>query len=270
MRIQNINNNVQNRNVSCKSISRTVYREVVPPELADHLYGKVKYKNTSWMFRPTPWACKNIYKYFSFVFKNVNKVNVYNYGCSLGYEAYSYILWLLSGGKKNPEKFLPIIAKDYDEFIINETKNNKLFMTEREVLDIEDVVGANRMYKFFELSAFDTYDTIDGKKYGAFATPRKELTENVQFSLADIRDDYKNIVPENSIVIATNFWPYLENEERYELAENLYKQLDKGSYIRIDDFDNNCYYLRNNKSTATILEEAGFKRTIYSGHILKR
>ena len=270
MRIQNITNNMPNCNISYRGVTRTVYKEIVPPDMKDHLYGNVKHKNTSWMFRPTLRQCKEIYNYFSHAFKDVNNVNVYNYGCSLGYEAYSYVLWLLSGKKKNPEKFLPIIAKDYDEFIINEARKNNIFINEAEFIDIECVVGEDNIHKFFELTENGMCNTIDGKKEGRFAKPTAKLTENVQFAVADIREDYKNIEPENSIVIATNFWPYLEREDRYELAENLYKQLDKGSCVRVANFDNNRYYLRDNKSAATILADVGFKRTAQYGSILKR
>lgn len=270
MNIQYINNNIQkNYTLTHKGVSRTVYKQVVPPDLATHKYGNIKHKNTSWMFRPELWNCIKIYKYFSRAFNDATKVNVYNYGCSLGYEAYSFVLWLLSGKKKNPEKFLPIIAKDYDEFIINEAKKNNLFMNIVELGDIETVAGYDNIHNFFELSDFGTYNTIDGIQNGRYAKPKTKLTDNVQFYVADIREDYKNIEPENSIVIATNFWPYLEREERYELANNLYKQLDKGSYVNIADFDNNQYYLRDNKSTAEILHDAGFKQTS-SRKILKK
>ena len=112
MRICEVKYNCFNsKNVGFNGIDRSVLQKnaILP------FIKTVKHKNTSWMFRPGAEYCKKLYYYFSKAFKNKKKVNVYNYGCSLGYEAYSFIIGMRYIDNKNFAKFMPIIAKDYDE-----------------------------------------------------------------------------------------------------------------------------------------------------------
>ena len=247
MRVLNIN-----RDNSYKpphmGINRVVYKSDIICPGKEHL--SIKHKNTSWMYRPNAWICERIYKCFSQAFRNVNKVNVYSYGCSLGYEAYSYVLWLLSGKKKNPEKFLPIMAKDYDADIINSAVNSPILIDDNEMCDIKAVVGENNINKFFQLGKYSDYVLFNELYSGTLAYPTGKLKDNVQFSVADIREDYKNIEPENSIVMASNLWPY-------------FKKVDKGSYVTIGTFDNSIRWL-DDKAVSQVLVDAGFKRTAIS------
>ena len=266
MQITRITNNDYKPN--CKGISRVVYKPNVTPIAFEKI--AVKHKNTSWMYRPKISVCMRTYNYFSHAFNGVDKVNVYNYGCSLGYEAYSYIIWLLSGKKKNPDKFLPIIAKDYDEDIIKAAKNFQLLLDEDEMSKIKMVAGKKKYRDFLEPGMYSKYLILGENHRGMLTNLTEKLTDNVQFSVADIRKDYKNIEPEKSIVMASNFWPYMEKEDRYELAENLYKQLDKGSCVKIDEFDNSINWLDDKITTTQLLVKVGFKRTAINDFVLKK
>ena len=53
-------------------------------------------------------------------------MNIYDYACSSGHEAYSIVMQFISKlGVQKAEKFFPVIAKDYDEFVINMAKTGK-------------------------------------------------------------------------------------------------------------------------------------------------
>ena len=258
MRIQNISTNNSNYyKPSFTEINRQVWTKSY----------NVKHRNTSYFFRPSLEKCKEFYAYLSKVFRNVDKVNVYSYGCSIGYEAYSFIMGMFCSGKeKNPEKFMPVMAKDYDKKIIEYAKENILPLSNYEIhklrqlysfdLDrLKDVIDTNFYikYKTRELYAFEL-----STNPSTYVKPTDKLTNNVNFSVADIRKDYENIEPENSVVMACNFWPYMRPKDRRQLAENLYNHLGKNSYVKIDDFDNDALF---NKSTASLLLGVGFKPT---------
>ncbi len=258
MRIQNISTNNSNyHHPSFTEINRQVWTKSY----------KVKHRNTSYLLRPSLEECKNFYAYLSKAFRNIDKVNVYNYGCSIGYEAYSFIMGMFySGKKKNPEKFMPIIAKDYDKKIIEYAKENILPLNSYEIYKLKQLYCFD-IDKIKDVINIDVYTDRETKNRYAFelstnpcmyVKPTDKLTDNVNFSVADIRKDYKNIEPKNSVVMACNFWPYMRPKDRNELAENLYHHLGKNSFVKIDDFDNDALF---NKSTANLLLEVGFKTT---------
>ena len=62
-------------------------------------------------------------------FKNTKKVNVYSFGCSDGSEPYTFIMRMLNSFEKKPEKFFPIIARDFDSEAIQRAKRNNYFLT---------------------------------------------------------------------------------------------------------------------------------------------
>ena len=74
------------------------------------------------------------------------------------------------------------------------------------------------------------------KKYQTSYVPAKSLTERIEFSKRDIFKDYKNINPENSIVLVRNLWPYLE-ERIPKLISKLAEQMGKNSTLVIGGFD---------------------------------
>ena len=52
----------------------------------------------------------------------------------------------------------------------------------------------------------------DGWHHIAYLTD--VLKDKVCFSVADIRDDYVNINPINSFIMAKNFWPYIPQDDK--------------------------------------------------------
>lgn len=214
--------------------------------------GYIKHTNNSWMFRPGLYKCRDMYSFISNAYRHENKINVYDYGCSLGYGTYSFILGFLR--RKNIEKYFPVMAKDYDKDIIEEAKKYTLPLQYGELYDIKKILRQENINQFMALKD-------DSEKWQYIAYPTDVLKNKVCFSVADIRDDYENIAPINSFIMATNFWPYIPQDDKIKLAKNLYYRLEKNSYIKIDMFDNNQKYLNGSTPAETLLLDAGFKKT---------
>ena len=90
---------------------------------------------------------------------------------------------------------------------------------------------------------------------------KKELYDFVDFDVADILTDYKNILPDNTVVFARNFWPYLTRDIAWSvqknLLNNLYQQLGKNSYLVIGEFDN----YDSKGEIKRMIKKAGFVKT---------
>lgn len=244
MQIQAIQNNqYKHKPVSFRNLSRAVS--------GGKAFGKtINYRNDTCFFRNSDiW--ENFVKFFSEKFKNVPKVNTYCYGCSDGSEPFTFIMSLFSNlEKKEAKKFLPIKAKDIDKEVINNVKSRELyFLKNSEKTNINQYTCGKFKDYFSEKKGI-------GEIY--FAQAKDILYDNVQFSVADISKDYKKIKPNNSIIFARNFWPYIkEHSLRKQFLKQLYNHLEKNSFFIIGDFD-------INGTACSILEEiesAGFVKT---------
>lgn len=216
---------------------------------------KVIYRNDTCFFREENFF-PMLTNFFSEKFKDIPKVNVYCYGCSDGSEVYTFIMRMLSLCKeKNPEKYFPIVAKDIDSFAIGKTKKNYYKITKKEKEYIEHFTN-NQFDRFFNDPYKDFEAYINEPIY-----VKKELYENVIFSIGDILEDYKNIKPKNSIILARNFWPYIEDQQtRITFFKKLYKHLGSNSYFVIGDYDREGIAYKNGNIQAEITN-AGFKKT---------
>lgn len=189
---------------------------------------------------------KRLVDYLVKKFECVSKVNLYSYGCSIGEEAYSFLMYLVSKFPNDVvEKFTPIIAKDKDSFIIEEASANKphIICTE----EYENIL------KFTN----NKYDRFLKENQGQ-VTIKDIIRNKVKFDVADITNDYVNINPDNSVVLMRNFLPYLNgNIDRWTLIRNLGKHLNSNSYLMIGEFD-----VRGTewKVTNEIID-SGFERT---------
>lgn len=272
MRIQNINNNChiykQSHNNNYATNFKAWQREVLKkschinfiehPVTGAQIPQKIKevqHRNDTLFFRDGSFWNKLV-DFFATKYKDVSKVNVYDYACSNGSEAYTFIMSLLSRLDENfVKKFFPILAKDYDSYAIEVAQENNLPISEAEIADINMLTGGQFTRFFGAGKSFDKWGT-------GYYPARNELKDNVVFTQADILEDYKNINPTNSIVFARNFWPYLTGENQIRLAKNLYKQLDKNATVVIGQYD--LMDIRFTKQADDLLRNAGFKEVINS------
>lgn len=239
MRIQNIQPNTQPRSV--KPAFKAWNREVF--SAGEYGVLRLKHRNDTSFFRDVDFVSKTV-EYLVDKYKGADKVNVYSYGCSNGSEPYSVVMYLLSKFKDSASKFLPIIAKDYDSTAIEKAKSGKALIGEKEDCYI-------RCYT----DGFDNYFTPVAPEKFEYKV-KKPLIDNVNFSVADIREDYKNIEPANSVIFARNFWPYMDIEDRLEVLKNLFNHLENSSSIIVGNFDN--YDPINHYPISSMLRKCGF------------
>ncbi len=204
-------------------------------------------------------------------FENVDKVNVYDFGCSDGSEAYTFLISLLNNtSAANARKFVPIKAYDIDKDAIKRAKKEGVNLSP----DEKFAIGWQQKYGFkifFDeyilTSACSTkqkygFKTFFGEGKDKMYKPKDVLSKNVIFKKGDITKDYKKIKPENSIVFARNFWPYLDYVECKELAKNLGEKMGDNSLLIIGNFDVAGYEGKYCEDFETILSKAGFKKTL--------
>lgn len=250
MQIQAISNN----QIYTKRPAHTnfrAWRNVVIDPKKTHLIGdKPKHMNNTAFFRlGQMW--ENFINFILTKYKNVEKVNVYNYGCSDGSEPLSLAMILKSRYKDLAEKFLPIIAKDYDACAIDKANTREYVIGHFEKGDINKFTN-NEFDRYFEKKK-----RLDSNHELCRLKP--ELFKDVEFSVANILEDIENIKPNNSFVMARNFWPYLSDEDKVLLASRLSERLQKNCALMIGEFD-----LQNRWSKLDIIEilkQAGFKPT---------
>ena len=249
MQIQNISStNYYNKTQSPNFKSWT--REVLHKNSDPYGFVKlVKHRNDTWLFR----ECLDWKRFGNFLvekYKDIPKVNVFNYACSNGSEAYTFLMEIFSHhGYSIATKFTPIYAKDYDQTAIDYAESGLITIEEGEKGSV-NLNTEGRFPMFFiesDLPEKNLYET------------RHILSNNVVFSNANILDDYKTMPKDNTVVLARNFWPYLKYNERIELAKNLFNHLGNNCTLVIGKFDNIGSW--DNTPTRQILESAGFKQT---------
>jgi chemotaxis methyl-accepting protein methylase len=161
-----------------------------------------------------------------------------------------------SSDSKTADKFVPIKARDYDPEAIKMAKSGVLPIQGYEIEKIQEYTRG----KFNEF--FDVTKEFQLKTREMMHIPlKKDYTDKIEFSIANITDDYKNISPDNSVVFARNFMPYLKSRRTIiELIKNLGEKLKDGSCLVVGDFDHLglCMYKINLEE---ILETFGFKQT---------
>lgn len=244
--IQTISYCNQSKVPSFKSWTREVLHKNSDP---CGFFKLVKHRNDTWLFREClDW--KRFGKFIAEKYKDLPKVNVYNYACSNGSEAYTFLMEMLSShGYDTAMKFTPIYAKDYDPKAIDYAKSGIIRIEEGEKGSVNSATD-NRFALFFK----------PNEEFGdEIYEPRHYLSSNVIFSQADILEDYRTMPRNNTIVLARNFWPYLKYNDRIELAKNLYNHLGDNCTLVIGSFDNKGSL--DATPTRQILESTGFKQT---------
>lgn len=201
--------------------------------------GELIHRNDTCLFRPDLGNWDRFTDYIGNKFKNTEKAHIYNLACSAGDEVYSLIMKLLQKyGEDGASKFFPVLASDYDTKIINMAKKGYLPMYEGDDALINKETGG-KFEKYFEkieeIPDFIKEMDID---FDFLTKVKPVLRDKVNFSVADAAEKCNIIEPNNTIVMARNFWPYLKDEsKRIKLSNDLYKSLDTNSAVVLGKFD---------------------------------
>ena len=243
--VQNYQNNNKYSQHTFGAWSRDVYKTD-----KSGFYQTLLHRNNTCFFRDDSfWV--SLTNFLEKKYARTSKVNVYCYGCSDGSEPYSFVMQAMSKGDKFVKKFLPINASDYDTVAIEKAKENKYCIRPREYHNIKECTGIDPAY-FFKFP-FRIANYFQLEKYNA--SLQEKVVKNVKYSVKDILEDYKNIEKDNSVILARNFWPYIEDSsKRMKFFNDLYNHLGKNSFLVIGNFDN------TNPDIAQEIMRAGFKR----------
>jgi chemotaxis methyl-accepting protein methylase len=169
-------------------------------------------------------------------YARTSKVNIYDFACSGGEEAFSWIMFLSKKlGDKKAQKFFPIIASDIDSEILKNPKQGVIKPSKDDIIWIKRFMGDDysRFMEFDSKFEFDeelNMDVCTGKI-------RPILQDKVVFRQADARKTISQIEPDNSIVMCRNFWPYLDKEDQLKLAKDISDRLGRNSMCVIGSFD---------------------------------
>ena len=215
--------------------------------------GDLLYRNDTRMFRgDIEWEF--LAHFMNAKYKDVDKINVYNFACSDGSEAYTFLISMLyNAPPSNVRKFLPIKAYGgvgkQRVLRIKKAKKGGLELSrdERFAINWDSSFG---LRSFFEKDKDNTYK------------PKAVLTKNIIFKKGDITKEYKKIKSENSVVFARNFLPYLGAAKAKELIQNLGEVMGENSYLILGNYDKCIMLDESDDCLDVILAKAGFKPTM--------
>lgn len=251
------------------------WERVVYKQTSNVFAEELNHRNNTYIFRDGH-IIPSIVDFMVFRYMDTPKVNTYVYGCSNGSEPYSVLMSMISRyGEEMGQKFTKIKAFDYDSEAIIKAKSKYLPISIEEFEKICDYT-LGKFNKFFDGESigiskdFNRYlnkDTVfnvfgESKRFedsiiiGKEVRLRDKYADMIEYSVANILDDYKNIEPDNSVVFARNFWPYLTTNERSKLAKNLGNQLNDTSMLVLGNFDMNSV-----AGITNLLGKNGFIRT---------
>ncbi len=193
---------------------------------------KIKNSNATQFFRADmPYTKDSDYSGFArFLNKHFSegKVNIYDFACSDGSEAYSIAISLIEEmGEEEAQRFFPIQAIDKDKYIIKEAANG---IIECDTVDMRNII-ANTHDKF------DKYFEVleqNGENY--LLKVKEPLKNAVNFKIGKIENKLDDVKGSNNVVLCRNMWPYLSKESMFKAVLKL-SNLDKNSLVVIGNYD---------------------------------
>lgn len=238
MRITQINQNKYNYSPADKGNMRIVKDKD----------GKVLYRTTTYYFRQgLDW--NKFSRLLASKYEKTPKVNIIDHACSSGAEAYTLVMMLITKFGEGAKKFYPIIAKDLNKENIEMAKNNEPLEVDDKDFYAINYFTKNNLHKFL--------DPIATSKSGFSLAlrPKEHYHKNIQFAQGNVFDDIEKADSQNTVFFCRNFWPYLSEEKRRELAQKLSEKFDETSLVIIGEYDD----IKSN--AASLLLENGFVET---------
>ena len=163
--------------------------------------------------------------YLEFKYCDTPKVNIIAHACSDGEEVYSLISKMIDSlGEKASKKYLPIEAKDIVKDHIDIAKKGRYTIESYER-------GAISYYLGDKFNDYFYYINKNRVKISPL------LKKNVNFNKGNILEDCKTIDFDNTVLLARNFWHYLDKNNIYKLAHTLSQRMNKSSALVIGDYD---------------------------------
>lgn len=201
--------------------------------------GEMMHRNDTSLFRSDLGNWDKFAKFLYDKYQNTDKVNFYILSSSAGDEGYSVIMKLLQKyGEDGAKKFFPIIASDYDPKIISVAQKGYLPMYDGEDDLINSHTGGKFNEYFEKVSKIPDFIKEMDLEFDFLTKVKPVLRDKIKFHTADATEECHLLKPDNSIVMARNFWPYLKDEsKRIKFADDLYKTLGDNSAVVLGKFD---------------------------------
>lgn len=225
-----VSNQTYNKNsciVNFSSNNREIYNIVNGSKI-------LRYRNNSCFFRDDlDW--NKLADTLTEKYKNVDKVNVYCFGCSEGAEPFSLAMILMQKLGIKSKKFFPIMASDIDGEILKNPKKGIITPSESDFFDIRNSLGEDytkylQVNKLFEPNSF----LADKVSLGKIKPP---LENKIIFKQAEIRSSIPKIKKDNSVILCRNFWNYMKYGDVKATVQELYNHLGQNCICIIGDFD---------------------------------
>lgn len=193
-------------------------------------FNRVKYRNTTQFFNyDLDW--NKLSTYIADKYQNIDKVNIICHGCFDGSEPLSIAIMLKEKFGSDADKFFPIIAKDFDKYIISKAKSDYVEMTFPDMCAIDKFTKGSSS-KYFEIPEFQK-----GQEF-VYAKIKPELKNLIKYQVADFTEDIENIPTQNTILFCRNFWPYMSYTKNLSsITNNLASRLKDNSIVVIGSYD---------------------------------
>lgn len=180
-------------------------------------------------------------------YQNEDNVNITDYACSDGSEAYTLALSLMNYAPEICEKSFPIIAKDFDKHILNIAKSGRCNVYNCDFDAIDDHTN-NRLSEYFTIAP------AEDPEFFWEIHPKENLKNKIIFEHANILDDVQRLPNENNVILCRNCWEYLGKENFHYLAEQLYEKTKNNGLLVIGKHEEKF-------GVPEILKKHGFRET---------
>ncbi|MBQ9149532.1 hypothetical protein IJX73_01240 [bacterium] len=175
------------------------------------------------------------------------KVNVYDFACSDGSEAYSLIIALKEQlGDEEAQRFFPIHASDVDSQIIKMAKSGKIHANRNDIVKLTRLIKDRNIEKYFDYEIINSSDCV--------LYPKECLSDNVTFQCEDIETGLSQVKKSNSLIMCRNFWKYLSPRKMAQVSMALRNAIDDSSRVVIGNFD------KDFSSIPFFMKELGMKQ----------
>lgn len=208
--------------------------------------GEVINRNVTELFRPDlRW--KEFTELLAKKYERNDNINLIDYACSDGSEAYTIALCLINYTPEICRKSFPIIAKDFDKHILSRAMSGNCNIYASDLDAINDHTS-NKVNDYFSVVPAQDSDFIFAIR------PKEILRNNIKFQHANILDDIQKLPDENNVILCRNCWEYLGKENFHYLAEQLYEKTKNNGLVVIGKHEETF-------GVPEILERHGFKET---------
>lgn len=274
MQINSVQNIAATANpVSFKSWERTVFKKTPPKIWPKNWWGipyvpdeYVQHRNNTYFFRDGAYIPNQIDFVVDF-FKHKKHVNIYSWGCSNGIETYTMQMYLNSHYPKQADKF-KFFARDYDLTAILKAKRGIFSIDEDEYERIQKYTNG-QFDRFFK----NADKVINSDNFPVECEVNPEYYNQIEFSLGNILDNYKDMPKRNTYITSMNFMPYLTSSQRMNLANNIGEYMEApccwgfGEYdlyhTRITGYLEKFGFSEKHLSMGLIFKKAGFLKSIF-------